>query len=338
MDIPVMGSWVGHLDGVNNSSILPQVTGYLQSQDYANGAIVKKGEALFRIDNSTFKDQAARAGATLEQARAQLQQLNYDMEIYKPLAAENAISKQKYEDTRLSAAAAEAQVQQATAALALAEKNLSYTVLYAPFDGIAGISKANIGDLVSPEGGALTVVSSLNPIRVNFAVTQQEWIQQAGKNGNEGIRMGSKLDITLKDGAKYPEQATVVAIDRAFNPQTGTIRVQANLPNADYLLRPGMFIMATAQLATVKNALTVPAKAILSTQGRFFVLTLDDRNHPSIIPVQAGTQIGERQQVIPLMPDSLTPQSKVVVDGVLQAEMASRNPAARLKAAPAINQ
>ena len=338
MDIPVMGSWVGHLDGVNNSSILPQVTGYLQSQDYANGAIVRKGEVLFRIDDSTFKDQVAQAKATLEQAKAQLQQLTYDMQIYKPLAAENAISKQKYEDTRLSAAAAEAQVQQATAALALAEKNLSYTVLYAPFDGIAGISKANIGDLVSPEGGALAVVSSLNPIRVNFAVTQQEWIQQAGKNGDEGIRMGSKLDITLKDGTKYPRQATVIAIDRAFNPQTGTIRVQANLPNEDDLLRPGMFITATAQLATVKDALTVPAKAILSTQGRFFVLTLDDRDHPSIIPVQAGTQTGERQQVIPLIPDSLTPQSKVVVEGVLQAEMATKNPAARLKAIPAGNQ
>lgn len=338
MNIPVMGSWVGHLDGVNNASILPQVTGYLQTQNYANGAIVKKGEVLFRIDDSTFKDQAARAKAALEQARAQLQQLNYDMQIYKPLAAENAISKQKYEDTRLSATAAEAQVQQATAVLALAEKNLSYTVLYSPFDGIAGISKANIGDLVSPEGGALAVVSSLNPIRVNFAVTQQEWIQQAGKNGDEGIRMGSKLDITLKDGTKYPRQATVVSIDRAFNPQTGTIRVQANLPNEDYLLRPGMFIIATAQLATVRNALTVPAKAILSTQGRFFVITLDDSSHPSIIPVQAGTQVGERQQVIPLKPDSLIPQSKVVVDGLLQAEMATRNPAARVKAVPAGNQ
>ena len=292
MDIPVTGSWVGHLDGVDNASIVPQITGYLQTQNYANGAIVKKGEVLFRIDDST----------------------------------------------RLSALAAEAQVQQAAAALALAEKNLSYTVLYAPFDGIAGISRTNIGDLVSPESGPLAVVSSVNPIRVNFAVTQQEWIQQAGKNGNEGVQTGSKLDITLKDGTKYPEQATVVAIDRAFNPQTGTIRVQANLPNADYLLRPGMFIIATARLATVKNALTVPAKSLLSTQGRFFVIVLDEGNHPSIIPVQAGTQLGDRQQVTPLKPDSLTPQSKVVVDGLLQAEAASRNPTARLKAVPASNQ
>ena len=338
MDIPVTGSWVGHLDGVDNASIVPQITGYLQTQNYANGAIVKKGEVLFRIDDSTFRDQVSKAKATLAQAQAQLQQLNYDAEIYRPLAAENAISKQKYEDTRLSALAAEAQVQQAAAALALAEKNLSYTVLYAPFDGIAGISRTNIGDLVSPESGPLAVVSSVNPIRVNFAVTPQEWIQQAGKNGNEGVQTGSKLDITLKDGTKYPEQATVVAIDRAFNPQTGTIRVQANLPNADYLLRPGMFIIATARLATVKNALTVPAKSLLSTQGRFFVIVLDEGNHPSIIPVQAGTQLGDRQQVTPLKPDSLTPQSKVVVDGLLQAEAASRNPTARLKAVPASNQ
>lgn len=337
MDIPVTGSWVGHLDGVDNASILPQVTGYLQAQTYQNGAVVNKGEVLFRIDDSTFKDQVAKAEAALTQAQAQLRQLNYDMQIYKPLAAENAISKQKYEDTRLSAMASEAQVKEAAAALELAKKNLSYTVLYAPFDGIAGISKTNLGDLVGPQSGPLAIVSSVNPIRVNFAVTQQEWIQQAGKNGDEGIRVGSKLDIILKDGSKYPEQATVVAIDRAFNPQTGTIRVQANLPNKDYLLRPGMFIMATARLATVKNALTVPAKAVLSTQGRFFVVALDERNHPSIIPVQAGTQFGERQQVTPVKPDSLTPQSKVVVEGMLQAEAASRNPDARLNAVPAAN-
>ena len=111
MDIPVTGSWVGHLDGVDNASIVPQITGYLQTQNYANGAIVKKGEVLFRIDDSTFRDQVSKAKATLAQAQAQLQQLNYDAEIYRPLAAENAISKQKYEDTRLSALAAEAQVQ-----------------------------------------------------------------------------------------------------------------------------------------------------------------------------------------------------------------------------------
>lgn len=94
MDIPVKGSWVGHLDGVDNASIVPQVTGYLQTQNYSNGAVVKKGEVLFRIDDTVFKDQVTKAQATLEQSQAQLQQLNYDLQIYKPLAAENAISKQ----------------------------------------------------------------------------------------------------------------------------------------------------------------------------------------------------------------------------------------------------
>jgi len=86
---------VGHLDGVDNASIVPQVTGYLQTQNYSNGAVVKKGEVLFRIDDTVFKDQVTKAQATLEQSQAQLQQLNYDLQIYKPLAAENAISKQK---------------------------------------------------------------------------------------------------------------------------------------------------------------------------------------------------------------------------------------------------
>lgn len=334
MDIPVTGSWVGHLDGVNNATILPQVTGYLQTQAYTNGAAVKKGEILFRLDDATFKDREAQAQAALQQARAHLQQLQYDLNVYKPLAAEDAISKQKYEDTRLAVLVAQAQTAQAEAALALAKQNLAYTVLYAPFDGIAGISRANIGDLVGPQSGPLATVSSVDPIRVNIAVTQQEWIRQAGKGGDEGIQPGSRLSIILKDGHAYPHQATVTAIDRAFNLQTGTIRVQANLPNTDNLLRPGMFIRATTTLSTVKNALTVPVQAVLSTQGRFFIITLDEQDHPSVIPVEAGPQAGERRQVIPLLPESLTPQSRVVVKGLLQAEEASMTPGSRMIPVP----
>ena len=185
MDIPVKGSWVGHLDGVDNASIVPQVTGYLQTQNYSNGAVVKKGEVLFRIDDTVFKDQVTKAQATLEQSQAQLQQLNYDLQIYKPLAAENAISKQKYEDTRLSAIAAEAQVREATAALELAKRNLSYTILYAPFDGIAGISKTNIGDLVSPESGALAIVSSVAPSASTLPSLSRNGFSRREKTGTK---------------------------------------------------------------------------------------------------------------------------------------------------------
>ncbi|UQT45092.1 hypothetical protein M5E88_02040 [Akkermansia muciniphila] len=121
--------------------------------------------------------------------------MNYDAEIYRPLAAENAISKQKYEDTRLSALAAEAQVQQAAAALALAEKNLSYTMLYAPFDGIAGISRTNIGDLVSPESGPLPSSPPSIPSASISPSPSRNGFSRRGKTGMKASRRAASWTL-----------------------------------------------------------------------------------------------------------------------------------------------
>ena len=174
----------------------------------------------------------------------------------------------------------------------------------------------------------MTEVSSINPIRLNFSVSQEQWLKQTGNQGTQkagqpGITNGSELEVILSEGKTYPHQARVVAIDSAFNPTTGTIRIQANLPNEDSLLRPGMFVRVRARTGEEQHALTVPVQAIISMQGRFFIVTVDDRNKPHMIPIKVGGKIGNRQVVIPIVPNSVTTDSQVVVEGVQQAMIAA---------------
>ncbi len=320
-NMPITQEWIGSLAGTVNATILPQISGYLKSQDYRNGALVKKGDTLFHIDEQSFQDQVNQAEAQLAKAKAQLQQQEYDKSIYAPLAERDIVSKQKLEDTALAAEAAKASLVAAQAALSLARQNLAYTVITAPIDGIAGIATVQQGDLVSPEGKTMTEISSINPIRVNFALSESNWLKYDQKRDQEapGITQNSELEIVLPNGDTYPHKARIVAIDRAFNPTTGTIQVQADLRNDDALLRPGMFVRVRALMGEERDALTVPAQSVISMQGRNFIVTLDQENKPHIIPVKTGQSFGNLQVIIPLESGSVTTDTQVVVEGVQQA-------------------
>ncbi len=333
-NMPIHGSWVGHLNGIDNVSIVPQVTGYIQEQLYENGSVVKKGQTLFLIDDTSFRAELKKAQATLEQAEANLRQLQYDSRIYEPLARANAISKQKYEDTRLATLAAEASVKEAKAELTLAQRNLSYTIIKAPFDGVAGFSTVNRGDLVSPDSKPLCIVSDVDPIQLDISITQQEWLKQSGKKQNTGIQLGSKLSINLHDHTNWPHKATVIAIDRGFNPMTGSLRIRAELPNPHLILRPGMFVIATALLQNIPNALCVPSNAIISTQGKNFVVTLDNKNHPYIVPVKVGAEAQGFRQISPIQPKAITRNSRIIIKGLIQAETLAQNPHSIVEAIP----
>lgn len=327
-DVPVWQEWIGSLTGVVNASILPQVSGYVQSQDYQDGASVNKGQVLFRIDPSIYKDQLGQAQARLAEAQAQWKQADYNRNLYKPLAAENVVSKQKYEDAVLSAQSAQADILAAEAAVSLAARNLSYTTVVSPVDGVASIAAVQVGDLVSPSGKVMTTVSSIDPIRIDFAVTEREWLERSGKGeqGEQGggvLEPGNELTVILSDGMVYPLKASVTAVGRAFASDTGTLSVQATVANEKSLLRPGMFVRVKSLAGMKKNALTVPQKAIFSTQGRFFVVVAGEGGRAEAVPVLAGPVQGINQVVEPVVSGALTPQSRVVIDGVQDAMMAA---------------
>ena len=211
-DVPIYKEWIGALDGNINAVIRPQVTGYLVKQNYREGELVKKGQVLFEIDPRTFK-------ASLDQAKGQLaqQQARYDtskanLARIKPLAAKNAVSQKDLDDATGSELSARSSVETAQAALENAQLNLSFTKITSPVDGIAGIAKTQLGNLVGPSSTQeLTTVSSVNPIKAFINVSEREYLE--GRESNQNVE-NIPLELILADGSVYPHKGKFSLADR----------------------------------------------------------------------------------------------------------------------------
>ncbi len=178
-DVPIQSEWTGVLDGFVNATIRAQVPGYLLRQDYREGSKVKKGDLLFEIDPRPFQ-------AVLDQALAQLGKTELDVKRLTPLAKEQAVSREELDDATQANLAAKAAVE-------AARLNLEFTRITSPVDGIAGIATAQIGDLVGPATGALTTVSTVDPIKAYFQVSEQEYLSSPASFANQagpGRRLG----------------------------------------------------------------------------------------------------------------------------------------------------
>src|ERR1051325_6513437 len=187
-DVPIYGEWIGTLDGFTNADVRAQVTGYLLRQAYQEGAFVKKGQLLFEIDPRPFQAALDQAQGQLAQATAQLAnaeavqgRTELDVKRYTPLAKEQAASQQDLDNAiqnnlaaKATVATARAQIETAKAAVETTRINLDFTRLSAPIDGVAGQAQLQVGALVNPSSGPVTSVSTLDPIKVYFTVSEQE--------------------------------------------------------------------------------------------------------------------------------------------------------------------
>lgn len=306
-DVPVTKDWVATFDGYVNAQIRAQVTGYLLKQEYENGAFVKKGTPLFQIDPRPFQatlDQAkanlAAAEGNLGRAQAQLGKTQQDVARYTPLAKEQAISQQELDDAVQANLAAKAQVDSANAAIDgakaaidTAKLNLGFTSIVSPIDGIAAISTAQVGDLVGPQTPALTSVSTINPILVNFTPSEQEYLAAATLGGGEeAMRKRLVFQLTLTDGSTYPYKGKLYAVNREIDVRTGAVLAQAQFPNPDNVLRPGGFARISAVTRIQKDALLVPAGAVSELQGGYLIAVVGDDNKVSLRPVKVGARAG----------------------------------------------
>src|ERR1700758_2072255 len=243
-DVPVYGEWVGTLAGQVNADVKAQVTGYLLTRNYKEGSFVQKGQVLFEIDPRPFqaaldqaKGQLAQSQAQLIQDQAQLataeaNQLKsqLDVEKYGPLAKADAVSKQDFDDAtqtnlankaqveaaKAAIESAKAQIQASQAAVETATINLGFTRIVSPIDGIVGIAQAQVGDLVSTSSGVLTTVSTLDPIRDYFTVSEQEYLALQ-KRFSASDKNQWKLQLILADGTTYPQEGEFYFADRQVN-------------------------------------------------------------------------------------------------------------------------
>ena len=310
-DIPSIREWVGTLDGSVNAQIRAQVTGILLKQNYQEGAPVKKGDPLFEIDPRQFEAALAQADGLLVQAQAELGKADQDVKRYTPLAADQSISQQELDNAVQTQLAAKAHVGSAQAAVDQARLNLEFTHITSPIDGIAGLVQAQIGDLVGPTTGVLTTVSTVDPIKAYFPISEQAYLAFRGREPNApSIPAGIEFSLVLTDGTTYPLPGTFFAIDRQVDPSTGTMRVAVTFPNPNGLLRPGQYARIRAVVSTAKGALLVPSRALTELQGGYQAAVVDAENHVHIVGVKLGETVGPLVVV-----SGLKPADRVVVEG-----------------------
>jgi RND family efflux transporter MFP subunit len=328
-DVPIYKEWIGVLDGYVNADVRAQVTGYLMRQAYQEGAFVKAGQLLFQIDPRPFQaalDQAvgqlAQARATLANAEAVQGRTQLDVDRYTPLAKEQAASQQDLDNAvqnNLAAKAtietAKAQIETYEAAVETAKINLGFTRLIAPINGIAGQAQLQVGALVSPSSGAVTSVSTVDPIKAYFTVSEAEYLDWHRRFPTQAdIEAADKtlhLRLILADGSTYPREGTFYFADRQVNEGTGTIRIAALFPNPGNILRPGGYGRVRAVVRTEHDALLVPQRAVSELQGSYQVAVVDAQDKVSIRPVQVGPQVGSDW----IIAGGLKPGERVVAEG-----------------------
>ena len=318
-DVPIYEDWIGTLDGYDNAQIRAQVTGYLLTQNYREGSVVKKGDVLFEIDPRPFRATLEQARATLAQDQARAGKAQLDVKRYTPLAKTQAISEEELDDAVQASLAAEAQVKADEAAVDLAKVNLDFTKISAPIDGIAGVAKAQIGDLVGPSAGALTTVSTVDPIKAYFAVTEQSYLKFwrqfiAPKDGAE--ETPPELELVLGDGSSYHEKGRFFFADREVNVTAGTMQIAGLFPNADHELRPGQYARVRAKTRVWRGAIVVPQRAVNELQGSYQVVVVDDQNLAHLRTVQVADRTGSDW----IIASGLKPGERVVVEGTLKAK------------------
>jgi membrane fusion protein, multidrug efflux system len=329
-DVPIFGEWIGTLDGMTNADVRAQVTGYLLRQGYQEGAFVRKGQLLFEIDPRPFQaalDQAegqlAQAKAALANAQAVQGRTELDVNRYTPLAREQAASQQDLDNAvqnnmaaKATVATAEAQIKSAEAAVETAKINLDFTRLCAPIDGIAGQAQLQVGALVNPSSGPVTSVSTVDPIKVYFTVSETEYLDWNKRFPTETTRLAAdknlRLELILADGSTYPRDGTFYFADRQVNQSTGAIRIAALFPNPGNILRPGGYGRVRTAVRVQKDALLVPQRAVSELQGGYQVAVVDAENKVSIRSVKVGDRVGSEW----IVAEGLKPGERVVVEGV----------------------
>jgi membrane fusion protein (multidrug efflux system) len=315
-DVPIYHEWIGSLDGLVNAQIRAQVAGYLLTQDYREGDPIKKGDLLFEIDARPFQAALDQAKGLLAQAEARFGKTELDVKRYAPLVKDRAVSQEEYDDAVQADLEAKAAVLSAKAQVEQAQLNLGFTKITSPIDGIASIAKAQIGDLVGPATGELTTVSTIDPIKAYYNVTEQAYINftklfSTETDRNERLKQ-LEIELILADGTVYPLKGRIYAADRQIGPTTGALRLEALFPNPANALRPGQFARVRVKFETKRGTLLVPQRAVSELQGGYQVAVVEADNTIHVQPVR----VGDRNGNLWIIEHGLSIGQRVVVEGI----------------------
>jgi membrane fusion protein (multidrug efflux system) len=315
-DVPVYVDVIGQTRGSTEIEVRARVEGFLESVDYREGSLVRKGQLLYTIDPRPFQASLAQAKGLQAEAEAQLARARQDVVRYEPLVAKNAISRQEYETAVQVQRAADASLDAAKAAVKRADLDLSFTRVEAPASGIAGKTEVYPGTLVGRgQSTLLTRISQVERIHVRVSVPEKDFIEYR-RRGEERRRAGNpaqlKFELVLSDGSVHPEKGDLVFVDRAVDAQTGTILVEVAFPNPGSVILPGQYARVRVAIDEKKNAILVPQRSVSELQGVYNVAVVKPDDTVDLRMVQAAERVG----TLWVIDAGLKAGERIVVDGI----------------------
>jgi membrane fusion protein, multidrug efflux system len=315
-DVPIYAEWVAQLNGPNNTQITPRVQGYLLRQDYRDGYLVKKGQLLYEIDPTPFEAALAQAKAQVAVAVANLSNADTNVARDRPLAAQSAIPQKQLDTDLATQSASKAQLDASEAELTQAKLNLSWTKVYSPIEGIAGLTISQVGNLVGTTTN-MTTVSQVDPMWAYFSISESDYLSRADifhQIVNGKSIASPAVEYIQANGLTYPQKGRIILVNREIAGQTGTIQLVAEFPNKMTALRPGGFGRVRFQTGMNNGALLVPQAAVIEVQSIYQVAVVGRDNKVNFRVVKVGNRVGTDW----IIKDGLKPGEQVVVQGFMK--------------------
>lgn len=315
--VPMVYDYTGQLEAKESVEIRARVEGFIERIPYAEGGMVKKGDLLFAIDKKPFEEALRQAQGDLSRNQAALDKAKADEKRYSTLYRQSVVSKEEYDKINTSYRESQAQSASLSAAVQTARLNLGYCDVTSPIDGRAGKAQVKVGSLVGRgESTLLTTVDSIDPIYVNFSISEQEYLSYVRESQAKQAQ-GQKdapppLWLVLADGREYDQVGTPEIAQRTVDPKTGTLPVRGIFPNPSGILLPGQFAKVRVKVEDRKGAILVPQRAIMDVQGRKTVYVAGANNTIEAKAVSLGANVGS----FAIVEQGLTDGDKVVIENI----------------------
>jgi membrane fusion protein (multidrug efflux system) len=329
-DTPVSFEFVAQTQSSREVEIRARVNGFLEKRLYTEGTMVRDGQPLFQMDPKPFEAALQSAQGQLDQQRARLEVAEANLRRVRPLAARNAVSKKELDDTIGTERSTRAAVLAAEGEVRTARLNLGYTTIASPLHGLSSFAKKQEGSyLTAGEQGLLTTISQVDPIWVNFSISENELLSYRDQIAKGRLKFPRNQDfeveVVLADGSVFPKRGRINFAEPSFNADTGTFLVRTELPNPQGQLRPGQFVRARVFGASRPGAMQLPQRAVQQGAKGHYVWVIGNDGKAKQRVVEVGDWIGDDW----FISDGLKPGERVVVDGAGRV-----SPTAPLRVAP----
>lgn len=310
--------FIGQTKAQDTVDLVARVKGFLTKKNFTEGQMVKAGELLLQIEKDQYEADVEEAQGKLSAEQAKLNDALTTFTRQDTLWKQSAVAKKDYDNALYAKIGAEATVSQCDAALKVAKLNLSYTDIYAPFDGCVGLCTYSEGNVVGPESQKLATIVKINPMRVEFNIDELDVLRYNIKIASlKTDVLFPKADdlvikVKLQNGELYRHEGKMSYADNHINVSTGTLLVQAQFPNPNNILIPGMYVKVLISRKVAEESLLIPSKAVLENQSGSYVYAVDAAGKADTKQIKTGARYGQLIAV----ESGLSEGERVVTDGI----------------------